>query len=219
MVVLFYSIIICLIIVVSIVLLSGYLEFRRTINIRSIDERIIKVGKRESYVTIKHISKSLIKAVVSIEDHRFYNHNGIDLISLCRALIFNIKKKRLAQGGSTITQQLCKNLLFTNSKTLKRKVSEFFAAVYIERYYSKDKILEVYLNIIYLGNGYYGIKEASYGYYGVSPASLNLRQSTLIAGIIQAPSIFNLKKCDKKELERQKQVMKAMIKYNNRNKK
>ncbi|MEG0669107.1 MAG: biosynthetic peptidoglycan transglycosylase [Clostridium sp.] len=219
MVVLFYSIIICLIIVVSIVLLSGYLEFRRTINIRSIDERIIEVGKRESYVTIKHISKSLIKAVVSIEDHRFYNHNGIDLISLCRALIFNIKKKRLAQGGSTITQQLCKNLLFTNSKTLKRKVSEFFAAVYIERYYSKDKILEVYLNIIYLGNGYYGIKEASYGYYGVSPASLNLRQSTLIAGIIQAPSIFNLKKCDKKELERQKQVMKAMIKYNNRNKK
>ena len=207
------SIIISIFILLTIFI--GYKEFKRCTNIIPIDKRIQEIENEKTYVKLDHISKRFIRAVISIEDHRFYKHRGIDMHSIVRAILYNLKYRRLAQGGSTITQQLCKNIFFSHNKTIKRKIAEIFAAKYIEKYYSKDKILELYLNVIYFGEGYYGIKEASMGYFGVQPLYLNLKNSTLLAGCIQAPSIYKLRRYGELERKRQRQVLIAMIKYKN----
>lgn len=200
---------------ILLVICVGYNEFEKNIKTISFDLLIAEIESRKSYVKIDEISPRMIQAVVCVEDHRFFTHKGVDLISILRAILYNLKYNELAQGGSTITQQLCKNLFFTNKKTFKRKIAEIFAARYIEKKYSKLKILELYLNIIYFGCGYYGIKEASLGYFQVEPKQLNLNKSTLLAGTIQAPSYYNLKVCGDKEKARQNQVIRAVLKYKN----
>lgn len=214
------EIIICLItliiLVVVILLYIGYSEFKYYINRVSIESIIKNIEKQSDYVNINDISKWMTIAVVSIEDHRFYNHFGIDIIAIGRAFIYNFKNKKIGQGGSTITQQLCKNIFFTQSRTIKRKIGDALAAIYMEKHYSKYKILELYLNIIYFGNGYYGINEASQGYYGVSPKNLSLNQATMLAGIIQAPNVYNINNQGLLEKKRQKKVLLSMIKYKNK---
>ena len=158
-----------------------------------IDQKLQELSSHDDYVEIQNISDSLKTYFVNIEDKRFYEHNGIDLIGIVGSLISNLKEGYYKYGGSTITQQLAKNLYFKDGrKTLTRKVAEMFAAFEFERKYSKDKILEMYLNIIYFGNGYYGINEASQGYFEIFPKDLNEYQSSLLVGIPQAPSVYNL---------------------------
>lgn len=150
----------------------------------------IGVQKR-FYVEINKIPQKLIHAFVSAEDRNFFEHSGIDIGAIIRAMIRNIKAGRIVQGGSTITQQLAKNLFLTRERTLRRKFKEALLAIKIERTFDKRKILELYLNQIYLGNGAYGVEAASRVYFGKEVKDLTLEESALLAGLPKAPSRFN----------------------------
>ena len=151
------------------------------------------------------------QVVLAVEDKRFYNHPGIDPIAIGRALVHVIQAGSYVEGGSTITQQLARNFYFTQDKLFTRKVAELFVAFDIEEQYSKNEILELYMNIIYFGNNCYGIKEAAEFYYNKQPSELTLEESTYLAGLPQAPSVYS--QDDVKGQQRQKQVTDAMVKY------
>lgn len=138
---------------------------------------------------------------------------GFDFVATCRAIVANLVDGELSQGGSTITQQLAKNLYFTQEKNFTRKVAELFVSFDLERNYSKDEILELYINTIYYGKGYYGIWQASEGFYKKYPSELTDYEATYLAGIPNAPSIYSSDRHASLAKQRQKQVVSAMIKY------
>ena len=142
-------------------------------------------------VPFDEIPESLRQAVVAVEDKRFYSHKGVDFRSLARALAANIKAGEVVEGGSTITQQLSWNLFLTHERTLKRKLLEAIYALKLEMRYSKQEILEMYLNVIYLGHGTYGCETASKLYFGKPVKDLTLSESAMIAGIIKGPEIYS----------------------------
>jgi 1A family penicillin-binding protein len=142
-------------------------------------------------VPFDEIPESLKQAVVAIEDKRFYSHKGIDFRSLGRALVTNIKAGEVVEGGSTITQQLSWNLFLTHERTLKRKALEAIYALKLEMRYSKEEILEMYLNVIYLGHGTYGCETASKLYFGKPAKDITLAESAMLAGIIRGPEIYS----------------------------
>ena len=144
--------------------------------------------KENHFVTIDNIPKHTINAFLTSEDRSFYSHRGIDYKRICGALVQNIKTRKFKQGGSTISQQLIKNTHLSNEKTLNRKLKEFKLTKQLERNYTKDQILELYLNTIYFGNGCYGIQEASNFYFGKSTNNLSIAESAILAGIISSPS-------------------------------
>lgn len=151
---------------------------------RAVDARL----NRTDYVPIGHISPDLKNAIVAIEDRRFYDHWGFDMTGMARATLVNIQHGRIEEGASTITQQLVKNLFLANEQTFTRKAQELLLALDIENAYSKDEILEMYLNVVYYGAGFYGINAAAEGYYGKTPAALNLPEASMLAGVPNAPS-------------------------------
>ena len=151
---------------------------------RAIEARL----DRADYVPIGHISPDLKNAIVAIEDRRFYEHAGFDLTGMGRAALVNIQHGRIEEGASTITQQLVKNLFLANEQTFTRKAQELLLALDIEIAYSKDEILEMYLNVVYYGSGFYGVNAAAEGYYGKPPAALDLPEASMLAGIPNAPS-------------------------------
>lgn len=144
-----------------------------------------------NYVKLQDIPESLQQAVVAVEDRKFYNHWGFDMEGIFRASLVNLQYGQVREGASTITQQLVKNLFLSQEQTMGRKAEEFVLAMDMELNYSKDEILELYLNTIYFGSGYYGIKEASEGYFGKKPAMLALPESAMLAGIPNAPSLYS----------------------------
>jgi penicillin-binding protein 1B len=155
-------------------------------------------SRAETFVPLSKIPQAVIDSVVHIEDERFYSHFGIDLIGITRALYHNILARRIVQGGSTITQQLAKNLLFTPERTISRKVMEALAALSLEFHFTKNELLEMYLNEVYLGQegaiAIHGVGEASKSFFGKSPAELTIAESALLAGIIRAPSTYSPRK-------------------------
>lgn len=151
----------------------------------AIDKRV------EHRVLSEDINPIVKQALVATEDKRFYEHGAVDFFSIGRALYTNIIAGQTVEGGSTITQQLVKNLFLSSKRIMSRKVEEIFLAYLMEHYYSKDEIITMYLNTIYYGTDYYGIKAASEGYFNTDPKDLNLSQAAVLAGIPQAPSYFN----------------------------
>lgn len=151
---------------------------------RAVEARL----NRTDYVPIGHISPDLKNAIVAIEDRRFYDHWGFDMTGMARATLVNVQHGRIEEGASTITQQLVKNLFLANEQTFTRKAQELLLALDIENAYSKDEILEMYLNVVYYGAGFYGINAAAEGYYGKTPAALNLPEASMLAGVPNAPS-------------------------------
>ena len=151
---------------------------------RAVEARL----NRTDYVPIGHISPDLKNAIVAIEDRRFYDHWGFDMTGMARATLVNVQHGRIEEGASTITQQLVKNLFLANEQTFTRKAQELLLALDIENTYSKDEILEMYLNVVYYGAGFYGINAAAEGYYGKPPAALNLPEASMLAGVPNAPS-------------------------------
>ncbi|MBN1629523.1 MAG: transglycosylase domain-containing protein, partial [Thermoleophilia bacterium] len=137
------------------------------------------------------IPQVLKDATVAIEDERFREHSGVDFFAILRAVWANVTHGEIVQGGSTITQQLIKNAFLTNEETVDRKLREAALAYQLERQWSKDKILTEYLNIIYLGEGAYGVQAAALTYFGVQAADLTLDQAALLAGLSQAPSAYS----------------------------
>lgn len=146
---------------------------------------------KDKFVSGKEIPELLKKGIVATEDRRFYEHGAIDPIGVTRAAITNYMAGRTLEGGSTISQQTVKNIFLSNERTLLRKAEELALAVQLEKYYTKDQILELYLNTIYFGHGAYGVKEASRTYFGKEPKDLDLSQCAMLAGLPQAPSAYD----------------------------
>lgn len=166
-----------------------------------------------NYVTIDQIPHNLIHAVVAVEDQRFFKHVGFDPVGIVRALVQNIKNGEISEGASTITQQLAKNLFLTQEKTLERKARELFLAIKLEQIYTKEQILEMYLNVIYFGEGAYGIQSASKTYYHKNTWELSLEECATLAGLPQAPSAYNPKKHADMAEKRKRVVFDRMKKY------
>jgi penicillin-binding protein 1A len=141
-------------------------------------------------VPLAQISPNLKSAILAIEDQRFYDHRGYDAVRIASAVLANLRRGRLAQGGSTITQQLARQSFLTPDKTLRRKVQELILANRIERLYSKDQILELYLNKVYFGDGLYGVEAASRGYFGTHASELSVPEAALLAGLVKSPSSY-----------------------------
>jgi len=139
---------------------------------------------------LSKMSPNFLKAVISVEDQRFYDHSGVDAIRVAGAVLKNLEAGRRAEGGSTITQQLARLSLLTRDKTYRRKVKEIILASYIEREYQKNDILEMYLNKVYFGDGFYGVEAAARGYLGKSASDLTVDEAALLAGLIQSPSAY-----------------------------
>ena len=154
-----------------------------------------------------------LDAVIAVEDRRFYDHGAIDPIAIARAIWVDIKSLELKEGGSTITQQVAKNIYFTQEKSALRKISEIFMAFEIESNCSKDEVLELYLNTSYFGDGYYCVKEASNGYFDKEPIDMTKNESSLLAGIPNAPSVYAPTKNPDLAYQRQEQVLDKMVKY------
>lgn len=190
---------------------QGYKMYKDAVNEVSIDEKVSQIRNDENYVKISDVPEMYKKAVVSVEDHRFYKHPGIDVIAIGRATFNDLKAFSFVEGGSTITQQLAKNQYFTQEKKITRKIAETFLAFKLEKEYEKDEILELYINTIYFGNGYYGIKEAAMGYFGKLPKDLTDGECIMLAGIPNAPSVYALNENPGLAKQRQKQVMAKMI--------
>ncbi len=206
-------IIILLIIVIGLIILMsiGYNSYKKALEEQALNEKVAEIREQENYTKIEEMPEIYIKAVISVEDKRFYSHNGIDLISIGRALINDIKEMSFVEGGSTITQQLAKNIYFTQKKEITRKIAEAFMAIKIENEYDKNEILEFYLNTSYFGDGCYTVKEASRHYFNKEPIEMTDYEATMLAGIPNAPSVYSPTKNLELAKQRQKQVLKKMV--------
>ena len=192
---------------------NGYKMYKDAIENLPLEQKVVEIKSKENYTQIEEMPEIYLKAVIAVEDHRFYEHKGIDLIAITRAIFNDIKALSYVEGGSTITQQLAKNIYFTQDKVLTRKIAEVFMAFDIEDNFSKKQILELYLNTSYFGDGYETVKEASNGYFGKAPLELTEYEATMLAGIPNAPSVYAPTKNFELAKQRQKQVINKMIKY------
>ena len=205
-------IIVLLIIIFSIVLGLGYIKYKEAINNLNLDNAVSGIRASDNYTKLKDICEDYKNSVVAIEDHRFYTHNGIDILSIFRSTYVNLKRKSFDYGASTITQQVGRNIYFTQERSPIRKIAEIFVAFDLEKNYSKDEILELYLNIIYFGKGYYGIHDAAEGYFDKTPDELTFYEATYLAGLPNAPSVYS--EDNTLGEERRLQVVEAIEKYN-----
>ena len=208
--------IIILIILLSlgfIVIGSGYNMYKEAIEEVPLDKKVEQIKEKDNYTTLDEMPDIYKKAVVAVEDHRFYEHGGIDVIAIGRAMWNDLKAMSFVEGGSTITQQLAKNIYFTQEKELTRKVAEVFMAYKIEDNLEKDEILELYLNTSYFGDGYETVKEASRGYFEKEPMELTDYEAVMLAGIPNAPSVYAPTVNIDLSKQRANQVIEAMTKY------
>ena len=186
---------------------------RPTITLRASDNsHLMTLGDIHGLpVGLNELPPALAQAVMATEDRRFYAHFGIDLIGLARATYANIRAGRIVQGGSTLTQQVAKNLFLTPERTLKRKVQELLLALWLEQKFSKDQILTVYLNRVYLGSGTYGVEAASKRYFRKSARALNTYEAAMLAGLLKAPSRYNPASSPERAKQRTQQVLANMV--------
>ncbi|MGQ9455222.1 MAG: transglycosylase domain-containing protein [Armatimonadota bacterium] len=161
-------------------------------------------------VPLKDIPRALRDATLAIEDARFYEHSGVDMRGIARALWHNLRGHKILQGGSTITQQLARNVYLTQEKTVERKAQEAVLAILLERHYTKDKILELYLNRVYYGSGAFGVQAASRIYFGKDVSQLNLSECALLAGLPQKPSVYSPHDNQQAALRRRNVVLNRM---------
>ena len=185
----------------------------QTIEVYSASGNLVAKKSRSSsgnYIKIENLSKNTKNAFIAIEDRRFYSHNGVDFKRIVGATLENIKSMSFKEGASTITQQLIKNTHLSSEKTVERKLKEIKLAINLERKYSKDQILEMYLNSIYFGRGAYGIEDASQTYFNKSASNLTLNESAMLAGIIKAPNTYSPETNYDLAIERKNLVLKVM---------
>lgn len=207
-------IILIVLIIGSCLYLSGKSLYNNKVNQISIEEKVNQIRSSENYTTLEQVPEDYINAIIAVEDHRFYKHGSIDYIALSRAIVRNFKAKNLIEGGSTITQQVAKNLYFiADGDGPNRKVAELMVAQELEKRYSKDDILELYINIIYFGDGYYCVYDAAKGYFGKEPSEMNLYECTLLAGIPNAPSVYSPTVNPELAQKRQQKVIKEMVEH------
>lgn len=176
----------------------------------SIDTATANIRAEDGFVEFDELPKFYVDAVISTEDRKFFTHGGINVKSMLRAVLYDLKNKSLEQGGSTITQQLAKNIWFTQEKKFERKFAEVWAALELERELDKQEIFELYVNTIYFGSGYYGISAAARGYYGKEPSELSDYECAMLAGLPNAPSVYSPDESPELAKERLEQVLGSM---------
>lgn len=206
-------IIILIVILASFLLLIGYGYYAKTLKEKPLISRVEEITQKENYINFDQLPKTYVNAVVAVEDHRFYDHGPIDFIAIARAFYTNIRDNQFDEGGSTITQQVAKNVVFNQDKNIIRKVAEIFAAYDLEKNYNKSEILAIYVNSCYFGDGYYGIYEASKGYYNKQPKDLTLEEASMLAGVPNAPSVYAPTVNPNLAKKRQQHVLNKMVEY------
>ena len=189
---------------------QGWRLYRATAAQKPIASLYDEISSRPGFASCDQLPQTYIDAVISVEDSRFEKHHGIDPAAIVRALWADLRTRSLAEGGSTLTQQLAKNELFTQDKHLARKAAEMLAAFDLEKAYSKQQIFEMYANTIYFGNGCYGITQAAEGYFGKEPAQLTDAEAVFLAGLPNAPSLYA--SSPELALKRTQTVLKRMVK-------
>ncbi len=162
-------------------------------------------------VPLEKVSPNVIKAVIAVEDQRFYDHSGIDVVRIGGAALKNLQVRRRAEGGSTITQQLARLMFLNRGKAYRRKLKEVIVAAYLENLYSKQEILEMYLNKVYFGDGLHGVEAAARGYFGKPAADLQVDEAALLAGLIQSPSSYAPTVNLDRAIARRNVVLQAML--------
>jgi len=184
-------------------------------NIVLIDEDQVEIASvgdiYRGAVRLSDLPKHVPGAVIAVEDRRFYSHFGVDLLGLARAMVSNVKAGRVVQGGSTITQQVAKNLFLTPERKFSRKIREALLAIELERRFTKDEILTIYLNRVYLGAGTYGVEAAAERYFGRPAKKLTVFQSAVLAGLLRAPSRYNPSNDPQQAASRAKVVLSVMV--------
>ncbi len=189
---------------------QGYQMYQDALAAKPLADAVAAVRAQPDYTPLSELPALYKQAVVAVEDHRFYSHGGVDFLALARALWNDLKAQSFVQGGSTITQQLAKNLFFTQEKRLTRKVAEALMAWEIEKYFSKDEILELYVNAIYFGSGCDNVRQAARCYFGKEPAEMTAYECTMLAGIPNAPSIYDPSKNPALAARRQREVVRVL---------
>ena len=195
----------------TICFIIGYSTYSKVLDEKPLITRIDEITSKENYVPFDELSKDYINAVVAVEDRRYYDHGAIDPIGIARAIWVNVSNWELREGGSTITQQVAKNVIFSQEDTVSRKLGEIIAAFDLEKNYSKDEILAIYVNTCYFGDGYYGIYDASMGYYNKEPKDLNLDEASMLAGVPNAPSAYSPNVNPDLAKKRQEHVLEKMV--------
>lgn len=208
---LFLIFLLIIVILLTLFIGLGFVNYVKATNDVSIQEKVKEIKSRDSYVSYDEINENLLKATVAIEDRRFYEHHGVEYRSMARALYQNVVAREIRGGGSTITQQLAKNMYYTYQPSYLRKVSEIFTAYDLEKELSKKEILELYVNVINYGDNHIGIREASEGYFHKKPKDLTLDEATLLAGLPQSPANYQLSNHEDVARRRQIQVLNAMV--------
>lgn len=211
----FLLFILIIIMIIGIVMfLNGKKLYDTTLSELSLKDKISEIKSKDTYVSINEVPDYYVNAVIAVEDHRYKEHGAVDFIAIIRAIISNFQAKELNEGGSTITQQVAKNLYFIReSDVVSRKIAEALVAIDLEKEYSKDDILEFYINTIYFGEGYYGIREASNGYFKKEPKDLSLDEATILAGVPNAPSVYAPTINPDLAKSRQRKVLRDMVEY------
>lgn len=195
------------------VALRGYFLYTSALERLPAAQAARQIREEEGFTPIEDLPQTYLDAVVSAEDRRFYQHGGLDIFALGRALFNDLRTLSFAEGGSTITQQLAKNLYFTQEKELTRKVAEVFMAWNLEHSFSKEEILELYVNSIYYGSGCYSIGDASRTYFHKEPSDMTDYECTMLAGVPNAPSVYDPSVNPDLASQRQRQVVGLMVKY------
>lgn len=190
---------------------KGYRMYSEAIAEKSIADRVEEIRSAEDFVSYSELPEFYIDATISVEDHRFKEHWGIDLMAVGRAAWIDLKAMSFVEGGSTITQQIVKNMLFTQEKKMERKVAEIFAAVEMESKYTKEEIFELYVNNTDFGSGHHGIYQASMGYFGKEPMDLTDYEAAMLAGIPNAPSVYSPDHSKELAYQRVKKVLGSMV--------
>lgn len=182
---------------------------------KSLEDVIAEIQSDPNYVEYEDLPQNYINAVIAVEDHRFREHGAIDLIAIARAIYVNISTFSFREGGSTITQQVAKNIFYiTEDNPVVRKSAEILTSFDLEDKYTKNDILELYVNTIYFGDGYYGIEEACQGYLNKDATEMTLADSTMMAGIPNAPSVYAPTVNPDLTRDRQEKVISSMVEYN-----
>lgn len=207
------TLLILFVIALSITFIIGFSYYSNTLKDKPLVTIVDEITSKENYTPFDKLSKNYINAVIAVEDHRYYDHGAIDPIGIARAFYTNIRDGEFDEGGSTITQQVAKNVVFNQDKNIVRKLGEIFAAYDLEKNYSKDEIFALYVNSSYFGDGYYCISDASHGYYNKEPSDLTLSEASMLAGVPNAPSVYAPTVNPDLAKKRQRHVLNKMVEY------
>ena len=203
-----------ILIIGTILYVLGNNMYKEALGDQTLEEVIEDIQLDTSYIKYEDLPQNYINAVIAVEDHRYKDHGAIDIIAIGRALYVNITTMSLREGGSTITQQVAKNMFYLEEDNpVVRKIAEIITAFDLENKYSKDDIVELYVNTIYFGDGYYGIEEACQGYLDKSATEMTLADCTMMAGVPNAPSVYAPTENPDLTRSRQEKVISDMQEY------